>query len=116
MCQRSFVRGSVDLRKNEVTRVDRSGRAEPVSEPGRYNHLPAISPDGTRLAVTRSARTSGDLWVLDLERNTRSRLTTQNANIHPVWAADGRRVIFSLFGTSGSFDLHSLPDDGGVAE
>ncbi len=66
--------------------------------------------------MTNSVRISGDLWVLDLERSTRSRLTAENGNIHLVWTADGRRVIFALFGTSGSFDLYSLPADGGAAE
>ena len=111
-----FVPGNVDTETNHVMRVHRSGSAETVSEPGRYGYGLAVSPDGQRLVVSARVRTSSDLWVLDLERGSRSRLTSENANIRPVWTADGQRVVFSLFGTGGSFDLYSLRADGGVPE
>ena len=107
-----FVPGTVDLSQNHVVRVDRAGNATRISEPDHYGFL-AISPDGQRLAVTNVVRTSSDLWVLDLARGSRSRLTSENANTNPVWTADGQRVLFSLFGTGGSFNLHSLRADGG---
>jgi len=111
-----FVPGNVDTQQNHVMRVHRSGSAETVSEAGRYGNGLAVSPDGQRLVVSARVRTSSDLWVLDLERGSRSRLTSANANISPVWTADGQRVVFSLFGTGGSFDLYSLRADGGVSE
>ena len=108
-----FVPGTVDLSQNHVVRVDRAGNATRISEPDHYGFL-AISPDGQRLAVTNVVRTSSDLWVLDLARGSRSRLTSENANTNPVWTADGQRVLFSLFGKGGSsFDLYSLRADGG---
>ena len=110
-----YVPGNLDLFQNHVVRVARLGEATRISEPGHYSG-PVISPDGQRLAVGNVVRTSGDLWVLDLERGSRSRLTSENANTNPVWTADGQRVLFSLFGTGGSFDLYSVRADGGVPE
>jgi Tol biopolymer transport system component len=52
---------------------------------------PAISPDGTRLAVS-----SGDaIVVLDLEGNVQG--TTENGLLHrlPAWSPDGERIAFA---------------------
>ena len=63
--------------------------------------------------MSNSPRVSSDLWVHDLARGTRIRLTSQDANIYTVWTADGRRVIFSLFKSGApSFDLYSIAADG----
>ena len=112
----AFVPGNVNTEENHVMRVHRSGSAEIVSEPGRYGFGLALSPDGQRLAVAARVRTSSDLWVLDLERGSRSRLTSIHSNISPVWTADGKRVVFSFFGTGGSFDLYSLRADGSIPD
>ena len=112
----ALVPGNVDTEQNHVMRVRRNGSAEKVSEPGRYSYGLAVSPDGQRLAVSSRVRISSDLWVLDLGRGSRSRLTSENGNIFPVWTADGQRVVFGLFGTGGSFDLYSLRADGGIAD
>ena len=40
-------------------------------------------------------------------------MTVQGSNIQPVWSADGARIIFSSF-ESKSFDLYSIPFDGGA--
>ena len=112
----AFVPGNVDLEENHVMRVRRNGSAEKVSERGRYLYLPAISPDGQRLAVTNRVLTSGDLWVLDLARGSRSRLTRESANIRPVWPTDGQSVVFGRFGTGGSFDLYATSADGGIPD
>jgi eukaryotic-like serine/threonine-protein kinase len=55
----------------------------------------AVSPDGRRLAFERDDP-EGDIWVVDTTRDTFTRLTyTPGSEIHPIWTADGRRVIFS---------------------
>jgi hypothetical protein len=68
-----------------------------VAEPGRYNSL-ALSPDGKRLAVSRTNpdnTPNWDVWLLDLERNTSTRLTYDQVRAtFPVWSADGSSVIF----------------------
>jgi Tol biopolymer transport system component len=63
----------------------------------RYT-APSLSPDGTRLAVARreSASPRRDIWVFDLVRGTRLRLTLDPGdNLAPKWSADGRWLMFS---------------------
>ena len=114
-----YIPGGLGAGENRFVLVDREGREEPLpTEPRSYNYTPAVSPDGKRLAVVFAVRTSGDLWVLDLERGTLTRLTSQDANISPRWSADGTRVIFAAFKRdTGSFDLYwTLADGSGEPE
>lgn len=74
--------------------VDRDRRETPLatgqSEQGQYEY-PRISPDGSRV-VFEDAR---QLWVMDLDRGTRTRLTSKAVNSYPVWAPDGESIVFS---------------------
>ncbi len=58
---------------------------------------PKISPDGKHLAVTIQGRApSMDVWLIDLERQTKTRVTfAPGFNDDPVWSADGRTIYFS---------------------
>ena len=111
-----FVPGTVDLLQNRIVRVDRAGSVEPLLEPGRYVSKPAVSPDGARLVasdhIRQSSDSSGELFLHDLERRSRTRLTPDGASIEPVWSADGTRIVFARFGTGGDSDLYWLPADG----
>ncbi len=82
---------------------DRSGKAgAPVfPENGNYAN-PALAPDGTKLAVGIDSNGEDDIWVVDLTRNTRSRLTFNSTSSYfPVWWPDGKSIIYAT-GTSGS--------------
>ena len=107
-----FVPGTIDLDASELVRVDRFGVAEPLSEPRRYTYVPVVSPDGTRLVVTsvNNAGTSSDLFLYDLRRGSRARLT-QEGGMHPFWSADGRRLYFNWF-PGGDSDLFVVSADG----
>ena len=78
--------------------VDRAGRTiETVGEPGDYQTA-RFSPDGSTIATERhDLRTStGDLWLIDLNRGSTSRLTFDGMhNNRAVWSPDGRRVVFT---------------------
>jgi len=83
---------------HELTWLDRQGRVlGTVAEPGRYKSL-ALSPDGRRVAVSRTnpeSTPSWDVWLFDLERNMSTRLTYQDARTKfPLWSADGSSVMF----------------------
>ena len=68
-----------------------------MGEKGLYSN-PALSPDGKLLAYgkTDAKLKTRDLWVLDLQRNTPTRLTSDPADdLNPVWSPDGRWVYFT---------------------
>jgi Tol biopolymer transport system component len=73
-----------------------------VAQADRYFN-PALSPDGTRLAVTifSGLQGTGDIWVFDLKRGTNTRLTFGPAlQQTPVWTPDGKTIFYSSNGKS----------------
>jgi serine/threonine protein kinase/Tol biopolymer transport system component len=72
--------------------IDRDGtnlRVDPVPQMLGW---PRVSPDGRRLALMRLdwRRTNPDIWVQDLERGARTRITsTSDLDVMPVWSPDG---------------------------
>jgi Tol biopolymer transport system component len=94
--------------RHQLVWVDRSGVATPISDDRQAFRAPRISPDGTKLAVGANDETRrSDVWVYDLRRGTRRRLTTESHNGWPVWTRDGRRIAFSNSG-----ELAEVPADG----
>ena len=91
----AFLPGEASADKNRLVWVDRDGRTRPATnEPGLYE-WPRLSPDGKKLAVTnRTADGQIDIWVLDLERDARSRLTLEGSSIIPIWTPDGKQIAF----------------------
>jgi serine/threonine-protein kinase len=97
--------------------VDRDGQEQSLPfEPQPYVY-PRISPRGDRLAVAIledvvSNVTGADLWVFDLERGSRSRITFGGNNrFFPVWTPAGDQLTFSDSPT-GDNTLHLAAADG----
>ena len=60
---------------------------------------PDLSPDGTRLAVSRSARdgTLSNIWTVDLARGgLRQVAATPAAEQIPFWSPDGQRILYYI--------------------
>ena len=75
--------------------VDRQGRETPIPAPPRAYTQPRLSPDGKRVAVF-TVDQELDLWVLDIDRPTLTRLTSgAGSDSSPVWTRDGSALIFS---------------------
>jgi Tol biopolymer transport system component len=84
-----------------------------VAEPDRYFY-PALSPDGTRLAVNLFNGTQGTqaIWIFDLARGTRTRLTFGTASqLSPAWSPDGN-TIFYQSNAIGGYHIYSKAADG----
>jgi serine/threonine protein kinase len=86
----------------QLSWFDRKGTLLNVVGPAaKYNDL-SLSPDETRLAVTRREGNNDDIWLVDLARNVPTRFTSDaQQDWHPVWSPDGSRLAFSstrLFG------------------
>ena len=64
--------------------VDRDGRSSPVVEDRAVYGYPRVSPDGQAIAVTIGF----EVWVYDVERGTRIRLTNEGDSIFPAWTPD----------------------------
>jgi len=99
---------------SQTIMFSRDGRKlKTFGEPGLYTN-PALSPDGRMLAygsMDPKLKTR-DLWVLDLRRNTSTRLTTDAADdLNPVWSPDGRRIFFTSE-RKGSRQLYRKPASG----
>jgi len=93
----------------ELVWVNRAGEAEPV-DPEWTGVLgsPALSPDGTRLAVTIRAEASTDVWVKQLDRGPSLKLTLERGlNTFPTWTPDGRSVTYSSARTGTAFRSRS---------
>jgi len=88
-------RTGVSLIERQIVWLDRAGnRVGIVGPSGNYGQL-NLSDDGKRLAVTRRAEGSGDVWLLELARGVPTRFTFDPAvDSNPVWSPDGSRVAF----------------------
>jgi len=94
-----------------VVWIDREGRQQAIAlAPGRYS-APRISPDGMRLAMTVAHEGGTDIEVYDFQRETMTRITFTQYNSHPVWAPDGKHLVF-LTETSGSLAIRWVRADG----
>jgi serine/threonine-protein kinase len=74
--------------------ADRTGNIlSRIDEPRFRQVTAAISPDGNRVAVSEFASGKADIWQYDVQRNTRTRLTTSGNAVEPAWLADGRSLL-----------------------
>ena len=104
-----------------LTLVDRGG--EILGELGgeeSWHYSPALSPDGTRVAVGRywpGENEGGDLWVYERERGLGRPLVVEpGTQDTAVWSPDGRRLVY-LETTANSQSIHIVDaDDPGSVE
>ena len=87
--------GGSGVPESTLVWVDRQGGEEPLAGPVDAHAELNLSPDGTQVAVAVESSVNRDLWVYDLARGARERLTLDPAvDSTPVWSPDGERVAF----------------------
>ena len=101
----------------QLTWLDRSGKALATVgdlDPAGLSD-PDLSPDGKRIAVTRTVN-SNDVWLIDAIRGVPTRFTFDAAfEARPIWSPDGLRVAFQS-NRSGVYDLYSKAASGAGAD
>ena len=115
----AYAVAGASKRSGRLVLVDRQGRAAPAFEqPGTYL-VPRFSPDGGRIAYAAVDQKAGerDIWIGDLDRGTRTRLTLgKGANTDPVWSPDGRLITFASTREDGLINIFSVPAADGSGE
>ncbi len=92
----AVIPASVAGTKFLVVEIDRKGGERVLlSEPDRYAH-PIYSPDARRIVVDITpARGASDVWVVDLDRGGRTRITSEPASdFSALWTPDGRDLVY----------------------
>ena len=81
----------------QITVFDRQGAAlTKVGEPGRYLN-PALSPDGTKVAVERIVPQTGneDIWTFNIATGAGTPVTNDTPfDDTPIWSPDSHRVAY----------------------
>jgi hypothetical protein len=87
--------GALSL-QTQMVWVDRTGKEiGPIGPEEEQWPFPEISPDGRHVAISARENDVEDVWISDVERNTRTRMSagvvTYSAQ---AWSPDGRTLIF----------------------
>ncbi|MEE8340285.1 MAG: hypothetical protein V3R56_09075 [Xanthomonadales bacterium] len=81
----------------QITVFDRQGNVlTKVGEPGRYLN-PALSPDGTKVAVERIVPQTGneDIWTFNIATGVGTSVTNDTPfDRTPIWSPDSHRVAY----------------------
>jgi len=97
----------------EVVRVRRDGREAPLV-PGWHGHFQtlALSPDGTRLAISVTTGARTEVWTKALPDGPLTRLAAGvNLTHRPDWSPDSKYVTF-ISDHGGSIAPYRVPADG----
>ncbi|UCF38284.1 MAG: PD40 domain-containing protein, partial [Acidobacteriota bacterium] len=96
--------------------VNDRGGLESMTETRRDYLHPRLSPEGGRLAAEIFADGNRDIWILDLERDTQTRLTFDEAvDQYPIWSHDGQFVYFGSH-REGKYGIFRKRADGSSQE
>ena len=104
----AYRTGPPDRGQRQLLRVDRSGREiDKVIYAGNSAQGPAISRDGSRIAVFRFLDDNMDIWSYDTRRRTWDRITFHPGDeIFPLWSMDGRSMVFGAVRTPGPVNIY----------
>ena len=92
----AYVPGYPRPTDRSLLRVDREGRATPVTPDRRSFIQASLSPDGSALATTREELRSTSVWSLDLRTQAWTQVGNPNCD-SPVWSPDGTRFAYVDF-------------------
>jgi eukaryotic-like serine/threonine-protein kinase len=96
---------------------DRTGKQlSSTGEKLAVSYIARLSPKGDRIALNTDSGGTTDVWVLDVGRGVRTRITFgPTGNVNPVWSPDGKWIAYQDVAKH-SFILARRPADGGPEE
>jgi Tol biopolymer transport system component len=99
---------------SQLVWYDASGKpGEPVLPETADYYDPALSPDASKLAFVLETNGVGDIWVVDLARHTKTRITFgPQYSGNPVWWPDGKSIVFGYGTTANGDSLYRQNADG----
>jgi hypothetical protein len=107
----------VDAFSDQLVWFDRRGRKlGNIDPPAQGMYYPALSTDGRFAAVETMENGNLDVWVHDLTRGARTRLSADPAiEILPVWSPGGAEVAYGSY-RAGNIDIFVRRADGSTKE
>jgi eukaryotic-like serine/threonine-protein kinase len=90
--------GRSERRFRDVLWLSADGRTQALWPEPAIAQEPRVSPDGRRLAIGITNGPGWDLWVYDVDKTTKTRLTSGLAARNPVWSHDGQFIVFQAPG------------------
>ena len=81
----------------QLTWVDSNGQElGAIGQPQELIRYPALSPDETRVAVAGLENGDFEVWVHDVDRPVKTRITSSpGVDWRPLWSANGNAMLFS---------------------
>ena len=71
----------------------------------------SVSPDGTRIAASKSDRMGYDIWIKPVSGGQATRITSEGRNRGPTWTPDGSRLLYRA-DSAGKSHVFIRPADG----
>lgn len=107
-----FLQGTPPGSNWEPVWVDRAGREEPMeTDLSGDLYAPTLSPDGQLLAVDLAVEGGREVWISDLRRGSKDKLTVEGLGSRASWSPDGSSVIFNSL-PGGNRDVWEKRADG----
>jgi eukaryotic-like serine/threonine-protein kinase len=99
---------------SQLVWYDASGKPGELVLPETADYSgPALSPDGSKLAFDLETNGVGDIWVVDLARHTKTRVTFgPQYSAYSVWWPDGKSIVFGYGSSSAGDSLYRQNADG----
>ena len=112
-----YLPARAELPHRTLVVVDSEGRGTPLPGASAPFAHPRLSRDGARLAVSIESESGADVWIYDVQRGTRTRLTSGGFNGFPLWTPDASELTFQAAASPGRFSVFSRAVNGsGPAE
>ena len=100
--------------RQQLVWQDREGKKLGViGQPQDGIRFPALSPDGRHVAVIGTENNNDDVWVHEVGRSLKRRLTFDAApDGLPIWSPSGKEIAFWSARGQGDANIYMRPADG----